>query len=53
MLTYKHEEEARIWSISRHEEQAKGEQDRQPMSKIDLRERSICMCDFAYLVMKI
>jgi hypothetical protein len=27
VLTCKHEEEARIWSISRHEEQAEGEQD--------------------------
>jgi hypothetical protein len=35
------------WSISRHEEQAEGEQDRRPASKIDLRARSICVCDFA------
>jgi hypothetical protein len=35
-LTCKHEEEARIWSISCHEEQAEGEQDRRPASKIDL-----------------
>jgi hypothetical protein len=27
VLTCKHEEEARIWSISRHEEQTEGEQD--------------------------
>jgi hypothetical protein len=52
VLTCKHEEEARIWSISLHEEQAKGEQDR-PASKIDdLQARSICVCDFAYLIMK-
>jgi hypothetical protein len=53
VLTCKHEEEARIWSISRHEKQAEGEQDRRPTSKIDLRARSICVCDFAYLIMKI
>jgi hypothetical protein len=35
VLTCKHEEEARIQSISRHEEQAEGEQDR-PVSKIDM-----------------
>jgi hypothetical protein len=29
------------------------QQDRRPVSKIDLRARSICVCDFAYLVMKI
>jgi hypothetical protein len=29
------------------------QQDRRPASKIDLRARSICVCDFAYLVMKI
>jgi hypothetical protein len=51
VLTCKHKEEARVWSISHHEEQAEGEQDR-PTSKIDLRARSICVCDFSYLVMK-
>jgi hypothetical protein len=29
------------------------QQDRRPVSKIDLRARSICVCDFAYLVMRI
>jgi hypothetical protein len=53
VFTCKHEEEVRIWSISRHEEQAEGKQDRRPVSKIDLRARSICVCDFAYLIMKI
>jgi hypothetical protein len=38
VLTCKHEEEAKIWSISRHEEQAKGD-----ARKIDLRARSICL----------
>jgi hypothetical protein len=51
VLTFKHEEEARIWSISLHEEQAEGEQDRHA-SKIDLRARSISMCGFAYIIMK-
>jgi hypothetical protein len=53
VFTFKHEEEARIWSISHHEEQAEGEQDRRPASKIILRPRSISVCDFAYLFMKI
>jgi hypothetical protein len=35
------------WSISRHEEQAEGEQDRRPASKIILRARTICVYDFA------
>jgi hypothetical protein len=53
VLICKHEEEAKIWSISHYEEQGKGKQDRRPASKIDLRARSICVCDFAYLAMKI
>jgi hypothetical protein len=36
VFTCKHEEEARIWSISHREEQVEGEQDRWPVSKIDL-----------------
>jgi hypothetical protein len=40
------------WSISHHEEQVEGKQDRWPVSKIDLRARSVCVCYFAYLVMK-
>jgi hypothetical protein len=41
VITCKHAEEDRIWSISRHEEQAVGEQD-QLASKIDnLRARSM------------
>jgi hypothetical protein len=48
--TCEHEEEAKIWSISR-QEQAEGEQDR-PRSKIDLRAKSIYESDFAYFIMK-
>jgi hypothetical protein len=45
VLTCKHEEEARIWSISRHEEQAEGEQDRPASKTDDLRARSTCKQD--------
>jgi hypothetical protein len=37
------------WSLFNDQVQ----QDRRPASKFDLRARSICVCDFAYLVMKI